>query len=119
MTYSHTEANLPVEDQYPKLVRDKIPEIIESSHKTATTHIAEEEEFLKHLFTKLFEEATELQQAVGSDHQKEELADVREVLCAIQDVLGFPEVELSAIQANKLMERGGFTDRIILDAKPE
>ena len=27
MKYSHTETDLPIENQYPELVRDKIPEL--------------------------------------------------------------------------------------------
>ncbi len=119
MQHTHTETDLPIENQYPKLVRDNIPAMIERDGKTATTHIAEKEEYVRFLLSKLIEEATELSNAEGEDRQKEELADVREVLSAIQVALGFPEDELGEIQASKFSERGGFTGRIILDVKPE
>ncbi len=119
MKHTHTETNLPIENQYPKLVRDKIPAMIELDRKTATTHIAGNKEYIRFLLSKLIEEATELSGAEDSDHQKEEIADVREVLGAIQIALGIPEDEIVEIQASKLAERGGFEGRIILDLKPE
>ena len=119
MKHTHTETDLPIENQYPKLVRDNIPTMIERDGKTASTHIAEKEEYVRFLLLKLIEEATELSNAEGLDHQKEEIADVREVLGAIQVTLGFPEDELGTIQASKFSERGGFAGRIILDLKPE
>lgn len=119
MKHTHTVTDLPIENQYPKLVRDKIPDMVERDGRTAKTHIADRAGYLAYLFFKLVEEATELQNAQGTDHQKEEMADVREVLAAIQTELGFPEDELSQIQASKFEERGGFAGRIIMDEKPE
>jgi len=119
MKHAHTETDLPIENQYPKLVRDKIPTIIERDGKIATTHIAEKTEYVEYLLSKLIEEATELRDADNPDHQKEEIPDVREVLSAIQLALGFPEDKLVEIQTSKFTERGGFSGRIILDLKPE
>lgn len=119
MKHIHTKTDLPIENRYPKLIRDRIPAIIERDGKIATTHIAEKEEYVRFLLLKLIEEATELSDAKGSDHQKEEIADVREVLDAIQVALGFPENELEKVRASKFAQRGGFADRIILDLTPE
>ncbi|MBI1856722.1 nucleoside triphosphate pyrophosphohydrolase [Candidatus Saccharibacteria bacterium] len=120
MKHTHTETDLPIENQYPKLVRDKIPEMIERQGKKAEYHLEEnDEEYLSYLFAKLLEEATELSQAEGSDHQKEEVADVREVISAIQLALGITEPEIKEVQASKREERGGFTGRFILDSLPE
>ena len=44
-----------------KLVRDKIPEIIEKAGKTAYTHILSEEEYIAELDKKLGEELAEYQ----------------------------------------------------------
>lgn len=93
--------------------------MIEQDGKTANTHIAEKEEYVRLLLSKLIEEATELSNAGSENHQKEEVADIREVLSAIQVALGFSEDELGEIQASKFTERGGFAGRIILDVKPE
>jgi predicted house-cleaning noncanonical NTP pyrophosphatase (MazG superfamily) len=119
MDHTHTETDLDIENQYPKLVRDKIPEMIERDGRTAITHVAGQEEYLRYLLSKLIEEATELKHAVGSDHQKEELADVRQVLADLQVALNFSDDEIDKVQASKFAERGGFAERIILDALPE
>jgi predicted house-cleaning noncanonical NTP pyrophosphatase (MazG superfamily) len=119
MDHTHTETDLPIENQYPKLVRDKIPAIIERDGQVATTHIAGDSEYINFLLAKLVEEASELKDTESPDHQKEELADVREVLGALQKALGFSEDVLKRVQASKFDERGGFEGRIILDVKPE
>lgn len=120
MKHTHTETDLPIENQYPKLVRNKIPEIIEREGKKVKYRQAEnDEEYLNYLLAKLSEEAKELAQAEGIDHQKEELVDVREVISAIQLALGITEPEIEEVQASKREERGGFTERFILDSLPE
>ncbi len=119
MKHTHTKTELPIENQYPKLVRDKIPAMIERDGKIATTHIADSAEYVIFLLAKLIEEASELRDAESPDHQKEEIADVREVLGALQNALGFSEDDLKEVQASKFEERGGFEGRIILDLKPE
>ena len=119
MKHTHTETDLLIENQYPKLVRDKIPTMIERDGRIATTHIAESAEYVNFLLAKLIEEASELNNAESPDHQKEEIVDVMEVLGALQNALGFSEDELKEIQASKFDERGGFEGRIILDLKPK
>jgi predicted house-cleaning noncanonical NTP pyrophosphatase (MazG superfamily) len=118
MSPTHTETDLPTGNKYPKLVRDKIPEIIKQNGKTAVTHVACDEEYTRHLLAKVVEEATELENAEGADHQREEIADVREVLDAIQTDLGISDEEIAAIQKSKADKRGGFSKRVILDEKP-
>lgn len=119
MAHTHTDTDLPIESQHPKLVRDRIPEMIQAQDKIAITHVADKREYIDSLLSKLVEEATELKEAEGSEHQKEEMADVREVLGALQIALGFSEEDVHAVQASKAKERGGFAGRIILDVKPE
>lgn len=119
MKHTHTKTHLPIENEYPKLVKDRIPEMIERDGKFAATHIADSAEYVSFLLAKLVEEASELRDAESPDHQKEEIADVREVLGALQKALGFSEDELNAVQTSKFDERGGFEGQIILDLKPE
>ena len=64
---------------YNKLIRDRIPEIIENDHKTCATRILNDEEYLKCLKSKLLEECNEVIDAEGEDIKKE-IADVLEVL---------------------------------------
>ncbi len=92
----------------PKLVRDKIPQIIRSSGKTPITRILSEQEYLVELDKKLNEEIAEYQ----ADKSIEEMADVLEVLYAICEARGHSIEELHQVCDKKREERGGFEERI-------
>ena len=94
-----------------KLVRDKIPEIIEKSGKTAHYRVLENEEYLAELDRKLNEECAEYQ----ADKSIEEMADVLEVLYAITEARGYAVEELERVRAAKAEKRGGFADRIFIE----
>ena len=96
---------------YNKLVRDKIPEIIEDDGKTCKTRILSDEEYIASLETKLNEEGAEYQE----DKNLEEMADVLEVLQAICIARGYSLEELEELRAKKASERGGFADKIFLE----
>ena len=94
-----------------KLVRDKIPEIIEKDGKTCVTHILSDDEYIKALETKLNEEVAEYQ----ADKNLEEMADLLEVLQSICVARGYSLDELEAMRKKKSDERGGFKDKIYLE----
>lgn len=96
---------------YNKLVRDKIPEIIEGNGKICKTRILSDEEYIAALEAKLNEEVAEYQ----ADKNLEEMADVLEVLQAICIARGYSLEELEALRAKKANERGGFADKIFLE----
>ena len=92
-----------------KLVRDRIPEIIEASGKNCEWEVLTQEEYLRYLDEKLWEELREYQ----ADKSLEELADLLEVLMAVAEARGsFAKVE--AIRQAKREERGAFDKRIFL-----
>lgn len=93
-----------------KLVRDRIPEIIEKSGKRAVTEILSDEEYMELLNKKLLEEVQEYLES-GT---VEELADIGEVMHAIMDLKGISLEEFQRVRLEKLEERGGFKDRILL-----
>ena len=95
---------------YNKLVRDRIPEIIEASGKTCTTEILSDEDYLRMLEAKLDEELAEFH----ADKTIEELADLMEVIRAIAFARGYTPEELERTRAGKAGERGGFAKRIFL-----
>lgn len=64
---------------YNKLVRDRIPEIIEQSGKKAVTRIAGDGEYRQYLREKLQEEVGEFME----NGNPEELADILEVVFAL------------------------------------
>ena len=96
---------------YNKLVRDKIPEIIEADGKLCATHILSEEEYIAALEAKLNEEVDEYQ----TDKNLEEMADVLEVLKSICVARGYTLEELEAVRAKKAADKGGFAERIFLE----
>lgn len=95
---------------YNKLVRDKIPEIIEKSGNTCVTEILSDEDYLKMIDAKLDEELTEYHK----DQNIEELADLLEVIYAATKARGYTLAELESVRAEKATKRGSFDDKILL-----
>ena len=95
---------------YNKLVRDRIPEIIENTGKTCTTEILSEENYLQMVDAKLDEELTEYHK----DQNIEELADLLEVIRAAAIARGYTVEDLERVRAEKAAKRGGFAKRILL-----
>lgn len=98
-----------------KLVRDRIPDIIESSGKTCVTRILSREEYLAALDAKLTEELAEYQQ----DKSMAELADLLEVMMAVARARGHSFEEVEALRREKAAQRGGFDERIFLESVSE
>ena len=96
--------------EYNKLVRDRIPEIIESSGKSCTTEILSAEDFLRMIDTKLDEELAEYHK----DQNIEELADLLEVIRAAAVARGYTIEDLERVRSEKAAKRGGFEKRILL-----
>ena len=82
---------------YNKLVRDRIPEIIENDHKTCAIRILDNDEYLGCLKSKLLEECHEVMDAEGEDIKKE-IADVLEVLEALENALDINHQEILTIK---------------------
>jgi len=99
-----------------KLVRDRIPEIIESKGERAVSRRLTDEEYEPALLDKLLEESQELALAESRQDRLEEAADVYEVLVAIARMSGFDFAEVEFAAERKRAERGGFYDRIWLDS---
>ncbi|MEG1312552.1 MAG: nucleoside triphosphate pyrophosphohydrolase [Romboutsia sp.] len=87
-----------------------MPAIIESDGKTCEVEIAKKEDITKLLEDKLMEEVNEYL----VDKNLEELADVMEVLFGLAHNLGYSEEDLVRKRNEKLEERGGFKEGIVL-----
>jgi predicted house-cleaning noncanonical NTP pyrophosphatase (MazG superfamily) len=94
-----------------KLVRDKIPSIIENFGKKVQIHTASEQEYLSGLKDKLTEEVHEF----FDSEEIEELVDILEVVYALSEYNGFTIEELEKLREQKAQEKGRFTKRIILE----
>lgn len=98
---------------HKKLIRDKIPQIIEKSGGQCEVKVLSGEEFKVELKKKLVEEAKELSGA-GDDSLVDEMADVLELLKSIAQDYGIDFSEVEKRQTVKREERGGFEKRLFL-----
>lgn len=96
---------------YNKLVRDKIPEIIEAEGKEVYTKKLEESEYIKELNKKIVEEMNEYLE----DNNVEELADIVEVIYGILDYKNISIEEFEKIRKSKTDKKGAFKERIFLE----
>ena len=95
---------------YNKLVRDRIPEIIEASGAECKTEILSDEKYLEMIDAKLDEELAEYHK----DQNIEELADLLEVIHAAAIARGYTIEELEAVRTAKAEKRGGFQNKLLL-----
>ena len=98
-----------------KLVRDRIPERIAANGGTPRTRIVDGDERKSLLKAKVLEEATEVSETHTTDSLVEELADLYEVLQAIQRAYGIDMSRINDIKQKKWDERGGFERGIVLE----
>jgi len=98
--------------EFGKIVRDRIPEIIEKSGSRAVARIPGKEEIIEGLEQKLTEELAEYLE----DHSLGEMADLLEVMHGILHHRGVSWEELERIRLEKKEKRGGFEQGIWLIA---
>ena len=95
---------------YNKLVRDRIPEIIEASGAKCKIEILSDDKYLEMIDAKLDEELAEYHK----DQNIEELADLLEVIHAAAIARGYTIEELEAVRTAKAEKRGGFQNKLLL-----
>lgn len=93
-----------------KLIRDKIPEILEALGEKCEIAILPEAEYRDELDRKLTEEVLEYLRA----KDVEELVDVLEVVYSIAKVHGVTEDQLNGVRLRKAEKNGRFNSRIML-----
>jgi len=99
---------------YNKLVRDKIPAIIEQSGGTCTTRVLSPEEYREALRMKAQEELAEYLAAPTDSDALEELADLLEVVHGLAKAHGATAEVVEKMRVRKKQERGGFDGRVLL-----
>ena len=97
--------------EYHKLVRDRIPEIIEKDGKTCVCSELSQEDYITMLDQKLNEELAEYQESKSM----EELADLLEVMSAVATARGSSMDEVEKIRLRKKEKRGGFEKKLLLE----
>ena len=97
--------------KHNKLIRSKILEFLDQKNIPYTYHLADDAEYTQKLYEKLLEEAVE----VAKDRNREELADLLEVVEAIKKHNGWSTSEIEEIRLKKLENKGSFEEPIILE----
>ena len=95
---------------YHKLVRDRIPEIIEADGKTCVCETLSDENYISLLDQKINEELAEYQESKSL----KEIADLLEGMQAVVKARGWTLEELERVRAEKAAKRGGFEKKILL-----
>ncbi|PIS21988.1 phosphoribosyl-ATP pyrophosphohydrolase [candidate division WWE3 bacterium CG08_land_8_20_14_0_20_41_10] len=103
----------------PKLVRDKIPEIIEKAEGVKAIIITlNKKDYGERLVEKIREEAEELLLAIKDNTNSiEELADILELINAIAIYVGGSISDVEKERKKKFKIRGGFKKRYLLLGK--
>lgn len=94
-----------------KLVRDKIPEILEKEGKKFKLRIVQGEEKLKYLIEKLKEEINEFEKSKSI----EEIVDMLEVIESIVKELNYTIDQVIKLKEVKRNERGGFDKGYVIE----
>lgn len=93
---------------YNKLVRDKIPEVIEATNKKFSMKVLEPCGHEIEIKRKLVEELAEYQESTSNEEALEELADLMELIYAVLPLHGSSMEELEKVRLAKREKRGGF-----------
>ncbi|MEI2664064.1 nucleoside triphosphate pyrophosphohydrolase [Rossellomorea sp. LJF3] len=99
---------------YNKRVRDKIPQIIENTGKKFLTKILIDQDYIKYLKEKSYEEMDEYCAAESNEEAVEELADLLEIIQALAKQHGSSLEEVESVRKEKAEKRGGFEEKIFL-----
>jgi predicted house-cleaning noncanonical NTP pyrophosphatase (MazG superfamily) len=101
---------------FRKLVRDKIPELIEKAGKKPSFERLTKKDRWDALNSKLNEEIDELQTAQEPESVLEEIADIHEVLMAMVYEIGYIDADLFLKAKQKKREKGAFDEFIWLES---
>ena len=96
--------------EFNKIVRDKIPSIIEKEGRKVNIKELSNDEYKKELNKKLQEEIKEY----FEDNNVEELADIVEVIYGIVKSMGLSIEEFEKIRLEKVEKRGAFDNKTYL-----
>ena len=103
---------------YNKLVRDKIPEIIQATGKKVNYRILNDEEYKQALKDKLLEEVNEFLAAQTKQEMREEFADIKEVMAAIHAAFKIGKGRHNP-RYTKAVEKGCFNRKVFLESTEE
>ena len=97
--------------KYNKLVRDRIPELIEESGRKQVSRTLNEDEYEQALMDKIVEEIEEYRVSKN----EEEIADIYEVLDCLVKLKDYEPMHIDYLRLIKREARGSFHKRILLE----
>ena len=101
---------------YNKLIRDRIPEIIEKDGVEHGTRILNDEEYKKELLKKIVEEAQEVLETNGDKKELvKEIGDVLEIINSLIKVFELDKEEVERIRQERKESRGSFDKKLFLE----
>ena len=107
------ESKFMVRKEHNKLIRDRIPAILESQNIRFAIEEMTHPEYCQTLRKKLIEEAHEAAEAVEANLVTE-LADLLEVIDATMSAYGIHRNQVLACQMQRRMDRGAFSQKLRL-----
>lgn len=96
--------------EYNRLVRDKVPELIQSSGRTCQSRILSDAEVLLALQDKLLEKADNFAKHPSED----EISDLFELMDAIVDKFGYEQMHIDYLRMKNRELKGGYTKNTYL-----
>jgi len=97
---------------YNKLVRDKIPSIIEENGEIPIVRVLSDDEYKIELEKKLIEELNETLES--QDNRIEEMADMLEVMISLAKLENKTLEDIIEVMNSKRNKRGAFTKKLYL-----
>lgn len=97
-----------------KLIRDKIPEIVEANGRKLNFHVAYEYEMPFYSLEKVKEELQEVIASVDRRELLEEIADLYEALDKYVESMDFSRMEVDKAREEKIKKAGAFNNNYIL-----
>ena len=101
-----------MEKIYNKLVRDRIPEIIQDDKGIPVIRELSSEEYWEYLLKKVIEELKEVKTAISKEERKKELADMLELIRAMAVYNGNTLEDIINTADKKRETNGGFSEMI-------
>ncbi len=101
---------------YNKLIRDRIPEIIEKDGCSYKTRILKQKEYKQELLKKIVEESQEVLETNGNKRELiKEIGDVQEIINYIIKTFNLDKKEIEKIRKKRKKSRGSFDKKIFLE----
>jgi len=100
--------------EFNKLVRDKIPDMISTHGEQVDAVELKGEALVESLKRKVVEEAFEVYESKNTGELTSEIADLLEVIGAIQNVLTIEDEAIDRVKHAKVEKRGGFEKGLML-----